>query len=61
MITDSAIYRQLAYKLAARLSAFKRLAVRTEDHPLDEGDFKGVIPKEEYGARCAGKSHDATP
>ncbi|MDF1610301.1 DNA ligase D [Hoeflea sp. YIM 152468] len=32
------------------VTAIRRLAVRTEDHPLDYGGFEGTIPAKQYGA-----------
>src|SRR5688572_7303316 len=38
----------------------RRLAVRTEDHPLDYADFEGVIPPGQYGSGAVVVWHHGT-
>jgi len=37
-------------KLVPEEKGIKRLAIKVEDHPIDYINFKGIIPKGEYGA-----------
>ena len=43
------VYKSWAVTKVRASIRFKRLAVHVEDHPIDYGDFEGIIPKGEYG------------
>ncbi|MBI5076845.1 3'-phosphoesterase [Candidatus Falkowbacteria bacterium] len=48
-LEQNSVLRSWAIPKQPSNSGIKRLAVETEDHPLDYANFEGEIPKGEYG------------